>query len=166
MIARRSSAPLILAGAIVAGALALGGCSSVRQHQGYFLEPTLVSAIQPGTDNKDSVMNTLGRPSFTGTFDQSDWYYVSRDTRNMSYNQPHPYQQTILHIHFDHGGNVASIDHRGLEQVASIHPDRDKTPTLGSRRSLFNELFGNIGAVGAVGKGAPTTDNPNPTPGP
>jgi outer membrane protein assembly factor BamE (lipoprotein component of BamABCDE complex) len=163
MIARRSSAAPVLFGAILAGALALGGCTSVRQHQGYFLESTLVSAIQPGTDNKDSVMNTLGRPSFTGTFDQNDWYYVSRDTKNMGYNHPHPIDQTILHVHFDKAGNVASIDHRGLEQVASIHPDRDKTPTLGSHHSLFDELFGNIGTVGAAGKGAPTTDNPNPT---
>jgi outer membrane protein assembly factor BamE (lipoprotein component of BamABCDE complex) len=80
----------------------------------------------------------------------------------MAYNQPHPSSQTILHIRFDQSGNVASVDHRGLEQVAAIHPSNDKTPTLGSHRSLFDELFGNIGAVGAQGRGAPTTDNPNP----
>ncbi|HEX5184017.1 MAG TPA: outer membrane protein assembly factor BamE [Allosphingosinicella sp.] len=162
MIARRSSAAPFLLGAIVAGALALGGCSAVRLHQGYVMETTLTNAIQPGTDNKESVMNTLGRPTFSGTFDQNDWYYVSRDTRNMGYSQPHAIDQTILHVHFDQAGNVASIDRRGLEQVASIHPSKDKTPTLGSHRSLFDELFGNIGAVGAAGKGAPTTDNPNP----
>ncbi len=162
MIARRSAAPILI-GAMLAGAAALGGCTPQRLHQGFVLENTLVSAIQPGTDTKDSVMNTLGRPTFTGSFDQSDWYYVSRDTKNMAYNQPHPSKQTILHIHFDRSGNVASVDQRGLEEVASIHPSHDKTPTLGSRRSLFDELFGNIGAVGAAGKGAPTTDNPNPT---
>jgi outer membrane protein assembly factor BamE (lipoprotein component of BamABCDE complex) len=162
MIARRRRAAPILLGAIFAGALALGGCTRVVSHQGFVLEDTLVSAIQPGTDTKDSVMNTLGRPSFTGSFDQNDWYYFSRDTKNMAYNQPHPDKQTVLHIRFDAQGNVASVDRRGLEQVASIHPSNDKTPTLGSRRSLFDELFGNIGAVGTAGKGAPTTDNPNP----
>jgi outer membrane protein assembly factor BamE (lipoprotein component of BamABCDE complex) len=162
MIARRRRAAPVLIGAILAGALALGGCTRVVSHQGFVLEDTLVNAIQPGTDTKDSVMNTLGRPSFTGSFDQNDWYYFSRDTKNMAYNQPHPDKQTVLHIRFDAQGNVASVDRRGLEQVASIHPSSDKTPTLGSRRSLFDELFGNIGAVGAQGKGAPTTDNPNP----
>lgn len=164
MIARRSSAPLLI-GVACAGALALGGCSAVHLHQGYVMENTLANAIQPGTDNKESVMNTLGRPTFSGTFDQNDWYYVSRDTRNMGYSEPHAISQTILHVHFDQAGNVASIDRRGLEQVASIHPSKDKTPTLGSHHNLFDELFGNIGAVGAVGangKGAPTTDNPNP----
>ena len=162
MIARRRRAAPALIGAILAGALALGGCTRVVSHQGFVLEDTLVNAIQPGTDTKDSVMNTLGRPSFTGSFDQNDWYYFSRDTKNMAYNQPHPDKQTVLHIRFDAQGNVASVDRRGLEQVASIHPSKDKTPTLGSRRSLFDELFGNIGAVGTAGKGAPTTDNPNP----
>jgi outer membrane protein assembly factor BamE (lipoprotein component of BamABCDE complex) len=162
MIARRRRAAPFLFGAMLAGALALGGCTRVVSHQGFVLEETLANAIQPGTDTKDSVMNTLGRPSFTGSFDQNDWYYFSRDTKNMAYNGPHPDKQIVLHIRFDPQGNVASVDRRGLEQVASIHPSGDKTPTLGSRRSLFDELFGNIGSVGAAGKGAPTTDNPNP----
>ncbi len=52
----------------------------------------------------------------------------------------------------------------GLEYVANIEPSSDETPTLGSERSLFEELFGNIGAVGQGGRGAPTADNPNPDP--
>jgi outer membrane protein assembly factor BamE (lipoprotein component of BamABCDE complex) len=139
-----------------------GGCTKVPDHQGFVLEQTLVSAIQPGTDNKDSVLNSLGRASFTGGFGDSDWYYVSRDTRNMAYDMPRVHDQTILHIHFDQAGNVATVEHKGMEQVASIRPNGDKTPTLGHRRSLFDELFGNIGAVGSAGAaGAPTTDNPH-----
>ena len=141
--------------------LALGGCTRVRDHQGFVLDPTLVSAIQPGTDTKDSVMNTLGRPSFTSEFDQRDWYYLSRDTRNMAFNKPQASEQTVLHIRFDERGNVVSVDRKGMEQVASINPSGDKTPTLGRHRSLLDELFGNIGTVGGPpGQGAPTTDNP------
>ena len=161
MIARRSSAAPIILGAMLAGALALGGCTRVIAHQGFVMEDTLVNAIQPGTDTKDSVMNTLGRPSFTGSFDQNDWYYFSRDNKNMAYNQPHADKQTVLHVRFDDAGNVQSVNRTGLELVANISPSHDKTPTLGSRRSLFQELFGNIGAVGQGGEHAPTTDNPN-----
>jgi outer membrane protein assembly factor BamE (lipoprotein component of BamABCDE complex) len=160
MIVRPGRACFVLA----AFSLALtGGCARVPDHQGFVLEPTLVSAIQPGTDNKDSVQNSLGRPTFAGSFGDNDWYYVSRDTKSMAYNMPSPNAQTILHVHFDPAGNVASIDRSGMEQVASIRPSNDKTPTLGHRRSLFDELFGNIGAVGtAGGQGGPTTDNPSP----
>jgi hypothetical protein len=37
---------------------------------------------------------------------------------------------------------------------------RDKTPTLGRERSLLEELFGNIGAVGTGGMSAPTGNGP------
>jgi outer membrane protein assembly factor BamE (lipoprotein component of BamABCDE complex) len=141
--------------------LALAGCTRVKDHQGFILDQTLVSAIQPGTDTKDSVMNTLGRPSFTSDFGgERDWYYVSRSTSNMAFNQPRPSDQTVLHIRFDEKGNVESVDRRGMEQVADIRPYGARTPTLGRHKSLLDELFGNIGTVGSAGKGAPTSDNP------
>ena len=96
--------------AVVAAGLAAGGCAKTRDIQGYLVDETLVAAIQPGVDNKDSVLSTLGRPTFTGTFDQNDWYYVSRLTKNFAYNHPHPDTQTILHVRFDAAGNVASVE--------------------------------------------------------
>jgi outer membrane protein assembly factor BamE (lipoprotein component of BamABCDE complex) len=132
-------------------ALALGGCTKVRGHQGYVADETLIAAIQPGVDNRDSVTATLGRPTFVGTFSANDWYYVTRRTRNLGFNMPRPHEQTILRVRFDPAGNVASVDRRGMEQVASIDPSGDKTPTLGRERSLIEELFGNIGAVGSGG---------------
>ena len=43
-----------------------------------------------------------------------------------------------------------------------IDPMRDKTPTLGRHKSIWDELFGNIGAVGAPGtspQGGPNSPN-------
>ena len=139
--------------ALVAGGLALGGCTKVQDIQGYVVDETLVTAIQPGVDNKDSVLGTLGRPSFTGTFDENDWYYVSRTTKNLAFKHPNPHTQTVLRVRFDASGNVASVERKGLEQVVSINPMGDKTPTLGRNKSIWEELFGNIGAVGAGGQG-------------
>ena len=146
--------------AAVAGAFATAGCTKLRLHQGYIADETLITAIQPGVDNKDSVTTTLGRPSFTGQFNENDWYYVSRDTRNFAFNQPRVKGQTVLRVRFDAAGNVTAVDRRGMEQVASIDPSADKTPTLGRERSLLEELFGNIGAVGSGGMNAPTGNTP------
>ena len=153
--------PRVLLAAALGAALA-AGCTPIRDHQGYLVDEPLVVAIQPGIDNRDSVAGTLGRPTFVGQFDQRDWYYVSRDTRQLAFNMPRPSAQTVLHVRFDGAGNVESVQRSGLELVARIDPSNDKTPTLGSDRSLFEELFGNIGAVGQSGRGAPTADNPNP----
>ena len=145
--------------AVIACGLVLAGCTRIRDHQGYILDETLVTAIQPGVDNRESVAGTLGRPTFVGQFDQRDWYYVSRDTRQLAFNMPRPSEQTVLHIRFDEAGNVVSVERTGLELVANIDPSNEKTPTLGRERSLFDELFGNIGAMGR-GTGGQTADNP------
>jgi len=157
MVSGRKAALLIA----VAAGLATGGCTKTVDIQGYLVDETLVSAVQPGIDNKDSVQNTLGRPTFTGTFDQNDWYYVARRTKNYAYHFPRVSEQTVLHIRFDQAGNVASVERKGLEQVVSIDPMRDKTPTLGRHKSIWDELFGNIGAVGAPGASQGGSGGPN-----
>lgn len=145
---------------MIGAAAAAAGCTRIKDHQGHILEEALVTAIQPGTDNRESVEQTLGRPTFTGQFSDRDWYYVSRSTRQLAFSKPKPEEQTVLHIRFDEAGNVASVQRTGLERVASIDPASDKTPTLGRERSFFEELFGNIGTVGATGQAGQTADNP------
>jgi outer membrane protein assembly factor BamE (lipoprotein component of BamABCDE complex) len=142
------------------GALLLSaGCAPIRDRQGHVIDETLVSAIQPGVDNRDSVARTLGRPTFTGQFDENVWYYVSRNTRNMAYATPRPTDQIVLRVRFDQTGNVVAVDRTGLELAANIEPARERTPTMGRERSFFEELFGNVGAaVGGQTRG--TADNP------
>jgi outer membrane protein assembly factor BamE (lipoprotein component of BamABCDE complex) len=145
---------------MLGAAIAAGGCTKVRDHQGHLLDETLVASVQPGVDNQESVAATLGRPTFVGQFDQRDWYYVSRNTRQLAFARPSPSEQTVLHVRFDESGKVIAVERTGLERVASISPMGDKTPTLGRNRSFFEELFGGIGQVGSSGVSGQTTDNP------
>jgi outer membrane protein assembly factor BamE (lipoprotein component of BamABCDE complex) len=140
---------------------ATSGCSRVRGHQGYLADATLIDAIKPGVDNRESVARTLGRPTFAGQFDANDWYYIDRETKQLAFALPTATKQTLLHITFDDAGNVTVVNKSGVEKIASIRPMGDKTPTLGSNRSFFQELFGNIGQVGSVGQGGGTADNPD-----
>ncbi len=146
--------------AVALGAMLAAGCTRIRDHQGHLVDDTLVAAIQPGVDNRDSVAGTLGRPTFVGQFDQRDWYYVSRNTAQLAFNMPRPTDQIVLRVRFDEAGNVQSVTRSGVELAANIEPSGETTPTLGSSRSLLEELFGNIGAVGQRGQSAPTADNP------
>lgn len=131
----------------LAGAALVSGCIGTREHKGAVIDTELLAAVQPGVDNKQSVERTLGRPSFTGGFSENDWYYVSRDTHRIAFRNPRVTDQTVLHIRFDAAGNVQSIAQTGEELVANINPVNDKTPTLGRERSLFDDIFGNIGTV-------------------
>jgi outer membrane protein assembly factor BamE (lipoprotein component of BamABCDE complex) len=160
---RRNRAVLACASlAVIAG---LSGCARTRGHMGYVMDNALVASVQPGIDNRDSVLKTLGDPSFPGEFDPATWYYVSRTTRQFSFGLPRPINQQVLAVHFDPQGNVSGVERTGLEKIVPISPVRDKTPTLGRKRGLLQELFGNIGAVGGTGMNAPTADNPNGRPG-
>lgn len=148
-----------VAGTITAlglGVLA-GGCASIRDHRGYLVDNALVGSVQPGIDNRLSVERTLGRPTFVSQFGRGDWYYISIDTRQTPFRRPKTSQETILRVRFDEAGNVAAIDKAGAEKVARLDPDGKRTPTLGRDRSFLEDLFGNIGAVGAAGTGGGAT---------
>ena len=87
-------------------ALALSACAGSRDHKGFVLDPTLVDAIQPGVDNKESVTRTIGRPTYTSQWDPNDWYYVSRNTAQLAFRDPKVTEQTVLRVKFDPAGNV------------------------------------------------------------
>ena len=139
----------------VATAALLTGCAGVQAHKGVVIDPQLASGIQAGVDNKELVAKTLGRPSFVGQFTVNDWYYVSRDTNQFAFRNPRVRQQTILHVRFDQAGNVVSVQKAGKEMIAGINPSDRSTPTLGRKRSFFDDIFGNIGSVGAGGQASP-----------
>ncbi|WP_164549502.1 outer membrane protein assembly factor BamE [Tsuneonella rigui] len=150
------------AGALLAMTLAAGGCASIKEHRGFIVDPTLTASIQPGIDNKQSVQGTLGHPSFESQFGQPTWYYVSSTTGRRPFVNPRIREHQVLAIQFDPAGNVASVERTGLDKVVFLSPDGDKTPTLGRERGFFEDLFGNIGAVGAPGVGAPGGGNTGP----
>lgn len=152
---------LLATGAILAGALAVGGCSTIREPRGFIADPTLVASVQPGVDNKQSVQATLGHPSFESQFGEPTWYYVSTVNGRRPFAAPRIADHQVLAVQFDAAGNVASVQKSGLEKVVYLSPDGDETPTVGRERSFLEDLFGNIGSVNAPGGAAPQGSGPN-----
>ncbi|MFA9200893.1 MAG: outer membrane protein assembly factor BamE [Cypionkella sp.] len=146
---------LMGAGVAAAAALAAGGCSSIRENRGFIVDQTLTQSIAPGVDNRQSVQATLGQPSFQSEFGAPTWYYVSSVTERAPFGRPRIAEHQVLTVRFDPAGNVAAVERTGLDKVVYLSPDSDETPTLGRERSFFEDLFGNIGAVGAPGTGQP-----------
>ena len=142
--------PVVLLAAGLAGLLLLTSCEKTKAAQGYIVDETLLTSIQPGVDNRESVAKTLGRPTFSAQFDAGEWYYVSRNTSQYAFLRPKLTSQSILVISFDANGNVTKVERRGMEQVAKIDPNPDKTPVLGREQGFFDDIFGNIGQVGAL----------------
>ena len=139
-------------GMMLGAALLTTDCVSIVSQRGYLADEILLESVQPGVDNRQSVERTLGRPSFIGQFGEPVWYYVSSTTGQKPFRNPKIQGHTVLAVHFDASDNVVGVDRSGMELVARIDPESDETPTLGRNRSFFQDLFGNIGQVGA---GAP-----------
>ena len=140
-------------GTVLGATILATGCVQIQGHRGYLADEILLQSVQPGVDDRQSVERTLGRPSFVGQFGEPVWYYVSSTTGQKPFRKPTIRQHTVLAVHFDAADNVSAVERTGLELVARIDPENDETPTLGRERSFFEDLFGNIGQVGAA---APT----------
>lgn len=145
-----------MTGAVLAAGLFASGCSSITNHRGYITDETLVASVQPGIDNQTSVRGVLGQPTYTSTFGEPVWYYISSTTAQAPFTTARISDHQVLAIRFDAAGNVVSAERTGLDQVARISPDGDETPTLGRERGFLEDLFGNIGTVGAPGAGGAT----------
>jgi len=142
-------APVMLIGLAVTA----GGCTSIRGARGYIEDERMTGLIQPGIDNEQSVQSTLGRPTFTSQFGPETWYYVSSVTGRKPFVRPKIQTHSVLAVRFDSDGKVVAADRSGIDQVVYLSPDGDETPTLGRERTFFEDLFGNIGTVGAPGAG-------------
>jgi outer membrane protein assembly factor BamE (lipoprotein component of BamABCDE complex) len=146
----------LLVSVLLATTLA-AGCARTPNIQGYVVDEELIAAVQPGIDTRQSVQRALGRPTMQSQWNDRRWYYVSRLTGQRAFLRPIPTAQSVLIVNFDEAGTVSSVERRGLEQVADITPERDRTPTLGRETGILEDLFGNIGQVGtgAPGGGPP-----------
>jgi outer membrane protein assembly factor BamE (lipoprotein component of BamABCDE complex) len=137
----------------IVAAVALSGCSRITDVKGYIADETLVSAIQPGVDNKTSVEKTLGRPSLVSEFDANTWYYVSQRTEQFAFLTPKPVMHQVLMLQFNAKGDLLSVNKLGRDQLVAVNPSNDKTPTGGKETGFFKDLFSGIGTVTSGGTG-------------
>ena len=138
-------------GLVAAAGIGLSACSSIRETRGYIVDNVLVDSVAPGIDNRQSVEGALGRPTYISEYGDKTWYYISNITKRKPFVRPRTHEQTVLAVTFDAAGNVATVNRSGMENVTFLRPDGDETPTLGRERGFLEDLFGNIGQVGAGG---------------
>lgn len=152
--------------ALVLAGMPLAGCASLKGHNGYVIDADLVNSVQPKVDTRDSVAKVLGTPTFVSQFNDRAWYYQSRDTRYLGYTTPRTKDLATIEVQFDDKGVVTSVRRTGMELASNVKPYGKTTPTLGRHQSFFQQLFGNIGTVGAgiPGAGGGGGGGPSETP--
>lgn len=137
--------------AVVAIALgaAASACTPIVRRHGYVPEETPLSAIEPNTDTKSSVLSRYGNPSTSGVFDAETWYYVTNVREQLGYLRPESSARSIVAVRFNGAGVVSEVNTYTLADGRSVRMNGSKTPTRGRELTILEQLLGNVGAVPA-----------------
>ena len=144
---RSTRRPLILPAsvAVALAAAGLGGCVATVDQRGNLPEPDKFAQIRPGTTTREQVAKILGTPSSTGVFDDKNWYYISRRTKQVAFFDPDVLDQQVYIVNFDATGVVRGVDHKDLKDGRDIEPAPGATPAPGRELTFLEQVLGNIG---------------------
>ncbi len=131
--------------AVALAATSLGACVATVDQRGNLPEPDKFAQIHPGITTREQVAKILGTPSSTGVFDDKNWYYISRRTKQVAFFDPDVLDQQVYIVNFDATGVVRGVDHKDLKDGRDIEPAPGATPAPGRELTFLEQVLGNIG---------------------
>ena len=135
-------------------ATGLASCAATVDQRGNLPEPDKLAAIHPGTTTREQVVKILGTPSSIGVFDDKNWYYISRRTKQVAFFEPDVLDQQVYIVNFDPTGVVRGVDHKDLKDGRDIEPAPGATPAPGRELTFLEQVLGNIGRFNKAGSGS------------
>jgi outer membrane protein assembly factor BamE (lipoprotein component of BamABCDE complex) len=147
--------------AAVVIAAGLGGCAPDIEQRGDLPDRNEIAQIHPGVTTRAQVSKLLGSPSSTGVFDSNSWYYISRETKQISFLDPDVLDQQVYVIKFGPGGVVTDVEHKTLKDAQNVPMAPGATPAPGRELTFVEQLLGNIGRFngGNASAGSQATDD-------
>jgi outer membrane protein assembly factor BamE (lipoprotein component of BamABCDE complex) len=138
--------------------------NSPRQIRGHQVDDEDLRQITAGVSTRSDVTALLGSPTATGTFDDSEWYYISGVTRQRPARTLTLEDQSVVVVRFDPRGTVQEVRRVTREEGQDVRFVQRETPSPGTERTLLQQLFGNIGRLGPGLGNQPTGGPGSPTP--
>ncbi len=130
--------------------LILSSCSTAKQnewfvsHNGNMPSEERIAKIKTGS-TKDEVLEFLGAPSATTSFNDSTWIYMSSDIKRVAFMKPEEINRNILKLNFDKDDKVSKITRLAKEDGKDITPSQDVTEVKGQNPGFFRKYFGGVG---------------------
>jgi outer membrane protein assembly factor BamE (lipoprotein component of BamABCDE complex) len=138
---------------------ALAACSPVASYQGFQAVDTRPADVKVGQDTRSTVLEKLGSPTVTSTFDKDTWFYVGQIRSQTSFYFPKTIKRDVVAISFDHDTQqVKTVNSYTLQDGRVIAYNTRETPTRGREITVLEQLIGAIGA----GSVLPTDQNITP----
>ncbi|RMH39431.1 MAG: outer membrane protein assembly factor BamE [Alphaproteobacteria bacterium] len=125
--------------------VSVAACASVYRNHGYVPPEDELQKITVGVDTRDTVAETIGRPSTEGVLRDRAWYYVGSRFRHFGMRAPEEVDRQVVAISFDAEGRVANIERFTLADGRVITLSRRVTESNIKGISFIRQLLGNIG---------------------
>jgi len=135
---------LVLAALLVLG---VSACAATYTNHGYIPPAGDLEMILPGVDTRDSVEESIGRPSASGVVSENTWFYVASRQRHYTYHAAEVVERDIVAISFDSRGTVENIRELGLQDGQVLRFSRRVTETNIQEVTFLRQLVGNVGRV-------------------
>ena len=129
--------------------LSLAACSSVERRHGYVPPPQDLEQIVVGIDTRESIADSLGRPTISGILTESAWYYVESRFSAYGIRKRKEVDRQVVAISFDEDGLVENVERFGLEDGKIVALSRRVTDSNIKGVSFLQQLFGSIGNFAA-----------------
>ena len=124
-------------------------CSPIVENRGYVFDEKLLDQIKINETISNDVMDILGSPSTTSAIDASTWYYIYSKAETVAFYNPTVTDRRVLAVSFDDDDKVNNLKYYGLEEGKIISYVDRTTPTRGRELTVLQQLFGNLGRLGA-----------------
>ena len=129
--------------------LVLAACAPIYQNHGYVPSDEELALIEVGTDTRETVAATLGRPSASGLLNDVGWFYVQSRWQTRGGFEPKEIDRQVVSITFTEDGIVENVERFGLDDGRVVAISRRVTKPNIRGLTFLQQLFGSVGQLRA-----------------
>ena len=126
----------------------LSSCASKKIINGNLPDADTLSILEVGKDDKLSVTQILGEPSFKGSLGDNAFYYVGSLKSKFAFMKSKVEEQYILELKFNKKNKLKNIFFYDKSLSTEVAMSDLETKTEGAKQSLLQQLLGNFGVPG------------------
>ena len=129
---------------IFAPILLLSSCVVHVKDHGYEQNSKNFSTLKVNHSTKEEVLDLVGSPSTTSSFNDDSWYYVSIKTKKVSLFNPDVSEHAVTKLQFKEGvlSNISRIDNK---KKRVLNFNKSESPTKGDDSAPLKDFFYNVG---------------------
>jgi len=128
--------------------ITLTSCISKKIINGNLPDADTISLLKIGQDDKGSVTQILGEPSFKGSLGDNAYYYVGTLKSKVAFLKSDVLEQYILELKFNNKNKLKNIYFYDKSLTTEVAMSSLETKTEGTKQSFFQQILGNFGVPG------------------